>query len=197
MTKFYFNIFVLLIFFTAVSTALTTRNDLSVHKIEKRTTCAYNSKRNVLIERNEDKQCSCSLAESIFSNKLKGFFFFAQDECGSTTIAGLFSSGFEVFNSTENITFEIVDSCNRTLYDITYGLNVQFNDDGSTDPFRYTFDEINLDCDDDGILFPQVGKSHYNKRTCDGLRRRDGKNQVACKESGDIFEASDINDFQT
>ncbi|CAI2170968.1 10770_t:CDS:1 [Funneliformis geosporum] len=197
MTKFYFNIFVLLVFFTAVSTALTTRNDLSIHKLEKRTTCPYNSKRSVLIERNEDKQCSCSMAEAIFSNKLQGLFFFAQDECGSTTIAGLFSSGFEVFNSTSNITFEIIDSCNRTLYDLTDGLNVQFNYNGSTKPFRYTFDEINLDCDKDGILFPQVGKSHYNKRTCDSLRRRDGENQVACKESGDIFEATIISDVET
>ncbi|CAG8740162.1 16455_t:CDS:2, partial [Funneliformis mosseae] len=27
-------------------------------------------------------------------------------------------------------------------------------------PFRNVFDEMNLDCDDDGILFPQIGKSN-------------------------------------
>ncbi|CAI2189915.1 8957_t:CDS:2 [Funneliformis geosporum] len=80
------------------------------------------------------------------------------DECGSTTITGIFSRGFEIFNETSDIKFKIVDSCNRTLYDLTDGLNVEFNCDSSTDPFRHTFYEINLDCFEDGIIFPPVGK---------------------------------------
>jgi len=45
-------------------------------------------------------------------------------------------------------------------------LDVHFTGEGDSDYFAHTFDEINLDCDDDGILFPQVGKSKVNKRHC-------------------------------
>ncbi|CAG8749965.1 11660_t:CDS:1, partial [Funneliformis mosseae] len=147
---------------------------------------------NILSKRNEDKVCKCTIAESTFSSSFSGFSFFSQDECGRTTIAGMFSRGFEIFNSTNDIRFEIVDSCNRTLHDLTDGLNVQFNNDGSTDPFIHTFDQINLDCFEDGILFPQVAKN--SKRSCGGNQRRDGPNAMTVKEGDDIKAKASVND---
>ncbi|CAG8743232.1 5176_t:CDS:1, partial [Funneliformis caledonium] len=175
--------------FIAFTTAISIKDE-SI-KLEKRNSCSSNSKRNLLGKRNEeDKSCPCTIAESIFYTEFRGFTFYSQDECGSTTIAGMFSRGFETLNSTNNITFEIVDSCNRTLYDLTEGLNVQINDDGSTDPYLYTFDEITLDCFEDGILFPQVGK--YSKRTCGSNQRRDGDNSMVVKQNDDIQASAKI-----
>ncbi|CAI2176847.1 3464_t:CDS:1 [Funneliformis geosporum] len=188
MAKFQFTIFVVLLTFVAVTTAISINNEPI--NLEKRTkTCPSVSKRNTLNKRYEDTICKCSLAESIFSSSIKGLFFFSQDECGSTTISGMFSHGFEVFN-TSCITFEIVDSYNRTLYDLTDGLNVQFNNDGSTDPFAHTFHEINLDCFENGILFPQVGKNSKRQET------GDSGNKSAVKNDGEIVADPLVEGFQ-
>ncbi|CAG8566046.1 6734_t:CDS:1 [Funneliformis caledonium] len=190
MAKLQLTIFVICFILVTVTTAISIKAETV--NLEKRTvTCPYNSKRNILSKRNEDKVCKCTIAESTFSSSFSGFSFYSQDECGRTTIAGMFSRGFEIFNSTDDIRFEIVDSCNRTLHDLTDGLNVQFNNDGSTDPFIHTFDEINLDCFEDGILFPQIGKN--NKRSCDGNQRRDSPNAMTVKEGNDIKEKASVN----
>ncbi|CAG8527304.1 6539_t:CDS:1 [Funneliformis mosseae] len=174
MANLQFTIFVVLfIFIAAISIKAETV------ELEKRTDSSpNNSKRNELSKRNEDKVCKCTIAEAIFDSSFKGLFFFSQDECGSTTIAGMFSRGFETLDSTDDISFEIVDNSNRTLHDLTDGLNVQFCDDGSTKPFTHTFPEINLDCNKDGIFVPEVGK--YSKRAADqppAVEVKKGKNR--------------------
>ncbi|CAI2164555.1 3717_t:CDS:1 [Funneliformis geosporum] len=166
------HLFVVLSLMSVAASALSIYDDQVGH-FEKRTDDVYvcpEIARNVLSKRNNVEQCQTTIAEAIFQDVFEGFFFFAQDECGSTTIVGMFSHGFEIFNNdTSDVKFQILDSCNRTIYDLTDELNVQINNDGSTDPFSYTFEEINLDCYDDGILFPTDSLS---KRNCEGNQRR-------------------------
>ncbi|CAI2181867.1 2728_t:CDS:1 [Funneliformis geosporum] len=186
MAKLQMSTFFILFMLVVSTTAMSIKDDIV--NLEKRTLCS-NSKRNILSKRN-DEVCKCTIAESVFSTEFRGFSFYSQDECGQTTIAGMFSRGFETLNDTSDIYFQIVDSCDRLLYDLTEGLNVQINNDGSTDPFLYTFSEINLDCFDDGILFPQVGKN--SKRNCNLNRRQDGNNAMAVKKGTDVVAKASV-----
>src|SRR6266542_2063263 len=197
MNKFYFFFFILLTLIV-VSTALSTDNEPSVHTFEKRNNDCPLKKRDVLSKRTNVERCSCTMAQTIFTPdkkyKVKGFMFFAQDECGSTRIAGLFSRGFENIsrNESKDIKILIVDQCGRLLYDITEGLNVKFTGKGDSEPFSHKFHEINLDCNDNGILFPQVGKSKVRKRNCSKFNKRGscsgGNVQLQDSKGGDYSQ---------
>jgi len=164
MNKLHLTFFVLSLLI-AVSAALSIDHEPSVHSYVKRNNCPF-VKRDILSKRNV-KKCHCTLARSIFVPKktgpIKGLVIYAQDECGSTTITGLFSRGFK---NVKSVKVFIVDSCDRILYNVTKELDITPTNYGDTEPFSHKFDEINLDCGNDGILFPQTGKSPLNKRNC-------------------------------
>ncbi|CAI2176825.1 6753_t:CDS:2 [Funneliformis geosporum] len=140
-------------------------------QLDKRTNhCLH--KRDVLGKRTNTRVCSCALAESVFdgtSGPVNGIIIYAQDECGSTTITGLFSSGFE--DTSQNYTFKIVDNCGKVLRDVTKDLNIQFSEGGSK-AFKSKVDDINLNCAKDGILLTKNSRSGLTKRTCDTFSKR-------------------------
>ncbi|CAG8502758.1 7771_t:CDS:1 [Funneliformis mosseae] len=176
----------------AVSSALPSHND----QLEKRTyPCLH--KRNVLGKRTEERRCPCALAESIFdgtSGPVKGLMVYAQDECGSTTITGLFSSGFE--DTTKNYTFSIVDFCGKVIRDLTDDLNIEFSEGGSK-AFKSKVD-FNLNCDKEGILFTENSKPGLNKRTCNAFSKRQADPNkppnvfMRINEAGDNYAQADI-----
>lgn len=112
-------------------------------------------------------KCSCTVAKALFNDQtagpIRGLTFFTQDECGKTTVSGLFHKGF---NPKKKQTFKILDSCGRVIRDLTSDLNVQVRDDGGSEFFSHAFD-FSLDCGHKGILFPPT-KPCYTKRSDDG-----------------------------
>ena len=162
----------ILLSLVAVSTPLPTDDETALNK---RTSCLY--KRNVLGKRTNVKKCPCALAESVFDpdysddyqvseGPVKGLVVFSQDECGSTTVTGFFSKGFEDKNS--NYTFQIVNDCGEVIRDLTKGLNVSLSNDDGTKAFTNKFDDFNLNCDNEGILY---APNKLPKRNC---YKRDG-----------------------
>src|ERR1044071_1282471 len=100
--------FLSLFFFVTVSVALPT-DDVLVHALDKR----------------NNKVCPCAFAVADFNGvnsagPARGLVSFAQDETGSTTVAGIFSQGFEKEGA---ITFKLVDDCGVLLHDLSQGLN--------------------------------------------------------------------------
>src|SRR6266498_4127447 len=145
--------------------------------VEKRTnTCKY--KRNVLGKRTNVKKCPCTLAETVFDDAVKGIVVYAQDECGSTTITGQFSKGFE--DPSKNYTFLIVDKCGYVIRDLTHDLAVPFSGDGGSKAFNTKIYDLNLNCDENGILNKQPYSTYSNKRTCN-------THKYSKRDPGDVF----------
>ncbi|CAI2183248.1 7395_t:CDS:2 [Funneliformis geosporum] len=157
--------------------------------LEKRTSCL--SKRGVLGKRTDSK-CPCALAEAVFEGAVGGLTVYAQDECGFTTVTGLFSKGFQDTN--KNFTFQVVDDCGTVLQDLTEGLKVQPSGDGGTKSFRNLFENFSLNCGNTGILVPQNG---LTKRTCSRkLKKRQGSGAyMRINEGGDSYAQADINEI--
>ncbi|CAI2169452.1 16526_t:CDS:2 [Funneliformis geosporum] len=121
------------------------------------------SRRSLLIYRKIPKHFDFDLKNS--NGPVKGIVTFAQDESGATTITGIFSKGFEDTNATYE--YQIKDDCGNVLHDLTKELNVQLSDDCGTESFRHKFDNINLNCDNNGFLNVQTqGKVPLSKRNC-------------------------------
>ncbi|CAG8566062.1 6735_t:CDS:2 [Funneliformis caledonium] len=97
MANLQFTIFVVLFIFVAAIS-------IKAETVDRTDSSPNNSKRNVLNKRNEDKVCQCTIAEAIFDSSFKGLFFFSQDECGSTTIAGILNVQFCDDGSTKPFT---------------------------------------------------------------------------------------------
>lgn len=168
----------------AVSAALQTDEQT----LEKRTGCL--TKRG--LGKRTDKKCPCALAEAVFDGLVGGLTVYAQDECGFTTVTGLFSKGFQ--DAGKNYTFQVVDECGEVLQDLTSGLNVQPSPDGGTKSFRNLFENFNLNCDNTGILAPRGG---LRKRTCPNkmMKRQGGGSYMRINESGDNYAQADINEI--
>jgi len=135
----------------------------SASDLRKRT--CTNSKRGVLGKRNPEK-CPCQLAFADFTNEggvIGGYVVYAQDECGETTVTGIFTKGI-----TPNTTFAIVDDCGRKIQNLgNLGIEVADNS-GSTKSFRQKF-EFDLNCTNQGVF--NVKPSDYRKRTCNSKRQ--------------------------
>ncbi|CAG8693827.1 3775_t:CDS:1, partial [Scutellospora calospora] len=67
-----------------------------------------------------------------FGDKVNGLMVFAQKECGSTVISGIFRDGL-VDPEMNNYTFVVQEPCGKAR-DITKDLNIKFVN-GGTDPF--------------------------------------------------------------
>ncbi|CAI2161824.1 15300_t:CDS:1 [Funneliformis geosporum] len=96
--------------------------------------------------------------EKISEGPIKGLVVFAQDEVGSTTVTGYFSRGFK---STKNYKFLVVDNCGDVVHDLTKRLKVTIYE-GGTKAFTYKFDDLNLDCDKEGILMTEAERNCKN-----------------------------------
>ncbi|CAJ0752198.1 15832_t:CDS:10 [Entrophospora sp. SA101] len=155
-----------------VSASSTAQNSPS--KLKKRTnTCPYN-KRSLFKRTSEPpQQCSCALAQAVFTGTFTGLVVLSQNECGSTRFVGQFSSGFQAGH---NYTFKVFDKCGNEVQDITQDLNVQINSNGGTAPFNAQVDDLNLNCDNHGILSStSTSPSSRRKRTCTGNTKRIGE----------------------
>ncbi len=104
--------------------------------------------------------CDSLIANANFvDDPFRGLAIFYQDEQGYTTVTGYFSKGFQNQN-TNSIKFEIVNDCDEVIYDLTSGgLDVKFTEDGGTKTFSHKFKDLNLKCDENGILFAKC-KNH-------------------------------------
>ncbi|RIB13174.1 hypothetical protein C2G38_2041203 [Gigaspora rosea] len=71
-----------------------------------------------------------------------------QDICGETTIVILLKSGFKPGHHYD---FLITDDCGKFLRNMTADLKAMFAGDGTT-PFKAKLDDINLNCDNNGVL---------------------------------------------
>ncbi|RHZ83230.1 hypothetical protein Glove_99g119 [Diversispora epigaea] len=106
--------------------------------------------------------CPCTVATSTFNSTVIGEVVFAQDTCGSTLVTGLFSDG--LVNPEKNCyTFLVVNKCGKLLYNLTSVLDVKFRKNG-TFPFSTRLDDLNLNCDSNGVLLAESGKKRYIKR---------------------------------
>jgi len=171
-----------LLYLIAVSTALPTDDELTLNKRN-----SYLYKRNVLGKRKKDKVCHCALAEAIFSGgPVKGLVIYAQDESGDTTVTGQFSKGFK--DKSKYYSFLITDDSGVVIRDLTSGLNVQFTDDEGTEPFRHKFNDFNLNCDNDGILFTKSSKPET-------LSKSESGSYMRINEGGDNYAQADINEI--
>jgi len=148
----------------------------TVQTFSKRNNCPFDKRNDVLGRRTNFKKCSCSVARSVFDGQLsegpmRGFVMYGQDECGHTTISGIYFVGFIKGHKYD---FLLVDGCGNTLHDITNDLDVQLNNSGGTKPFAHKFTNINLDCDDNGLLNIKTNKkTPLNKRTCKRISKRE------------------------
>ena len=122
---------------------------------------------NPLFKRN---QCKCGVFLADFkgsydskrtyeSKGAVGLITFSQDETGSTTVTGIFKSGFEGVKECPKIV--IRDHCGNELFDLS-ALNVEPTEDGGTKSFKKVFDDLSIDCGPDSI-FARDAKS-----SCDG-----------------------------
>jgi len=184
---------VALLFLIAVSSA--SLSDTSDDGLEKRNNgCSQSSyKRNVLGKRNNVKRCPCTLASSTFEGKATGFVIYSQDECGSTTITGFFSKGLDDPQQ-NNYTFAIADDCGNITNKLGT-LDATFVD-GGTKPFAQKFDNINLDCDQNGILLQKSAKSYKRNNVCKKTYyKRDGFRFLNIYSRGGFYSGTSINRF--
>ncbi|RHZ83147.1 hypothetical protein Glove_99g121 [Diversispora epigaea] len=127
--------------------------------------CHYVKRSPELFERHDyenNDTCPCTVATATFTDKVTGIVVFAQDPCGSTLVTGLFSDGL-VDPDKNCYSFRIVDKCGKLLNDLTSALNVKFRNNG-TFPFSVRIDDLNLNCDSDGVLLAESDKKRYVKR---------------------------------
>ncbi|CAB4426888.1 unnamed protein product [Rhizophagus irregularis] len=99
--------------------------------------------------------CECTTAFANFnsthlSGPFRGTVTYFQHEDGKTTVFGAFSKGFR---HGCHYNFTIVKN-NKVIFDLTKGLNVQINKDGSTRPFNHTFSDLQLTCGSHPVLDP-------------------------------------------
>ncbi|GBB91510.1 hypothetical protein RclHR1_18840002 [Rhizophagus clarus] len=99
--------------------------------------------------------CKCLTAFANFnstrsSGPFRGGVTYFQHEDGTTTVFGAFTGGFR---QGCHYNFTIVKN-NKVIYDLTSGLNVRINRDGSTQPFNHTFNDLSLTCGSHPILDP-------------------------------------------
>jgi hypothetical protein len=179
---------VALFFFIAVSSASPS--------LEKRTnTCPQQYKRNVLGKRTNVEKCPCALASATFDDeKVVGYVILAQDECGSTTVTGLFSKGLDDPQK-NNYTFAIADDCGQIVKDLgTLGSTFA---NGGTKPFAQKFDNFNLNCDKSGIFF--LKSARLSKRTyCQKSsysKRAPTNSQFAVYQSGNFYSGASVDSF--
>ncbi len=138
--------------------------------------------------------CPCALAKSVFDESsdgpVKGLVVYAQDECGHTTITGIFSKGFE--DTSKNYRFKIVDSCGTVVHDLTSGLNVRFDNFGGTKVFRNKFRNINLNCNRKGIL--SIKPKPLINHTCKKIfkRRRRSRTYMRVNQDGRSYSQASI-----
>jgi len=154
---------------TTVSASSTAQNSPS--KLKKRTnTCPYNKRSLFKRTYEEPPKCSCALAQAIFTGQYTGLVVLSQNECGATRFVGQFFSGFQ---TGYNYTFKVIDKCGNLVEDITQDLNVQLDGKGGTSPFSAQIEDINLNCDNHGILSSTSSSpSSRRKRTCSGNTKR-------------------------
>ncbi|CAG8639229.1 1494_t:CDS:1, partial [Funneliformis mosseae] len=148
----------LLITVIAASAVIRIDDDLD-NALEQRNTCATKCPfifANAIFDPDSPKN------EKVSEGPIKGFVVFVQDDEGSTTVTGYFSSGFK---STKNYKFLIVDHFDVVL-DMTKRLNVTVHE-GGTKAFTYTYDDISLDCDNEGILKTKADSSKTKVETVD------------------------------
>ncbi|CAI2167616.1 13359_t:CDS:2 [Funneliformis geosporum] len=160
---------------TLISASIALPTDELIHTLDKRS-----------------NKCPCVFAVADFDLKnsngpVKGIVTFAQDESGATTITGIFSKGFEDTNATYE--YQIKDDCGNVLHDLTKELNVQLSDDCGTESFRHKFDNINLNCDNNGFLNVQTqGKVPLSKRNC----KRDAGGNVVVSRNNEGYSIINI-----
>ncbi|CAG8689396.1 15125_t:CDS:1 [Cetraspora pellucida] len=185
----------------SMAAALAVPENLSL--VARTETSSCPQKRSPLAKRHEEK-CPCAVATAIFNNKFKGITVYTQDECGTTTATGYFSSGF---SPDKQYCAFITDDCGKILHNITDALNLQINQDGSVTPFTSKLYDINLNCDEDGILLAYTPKPAENttvsKRTEDDYyykdpcaskyRKRAQGSQMAFYENGGPSGTANIN----
>ncbi|CAG8457896.1 6808_t:CDS:10 [Diversispora eburnea] len=97
-----------------------------------------------------------------FDSTVVGIVVFSQDECGSTFVAGLFSDGL-VDPEKNCYEYLIIDKCGKLLYNLTSAIDVEYRKNG-TYPFSTRLDDLNLDCDSNGVLLAESEKKRYVKR---------------------------------
>ncbi|CAG8719333.1 17474_t:CDS:2 [Dentiscutata erythropus] len=107
-----------------------------------------------LLKRTYDKKCPCVLATSNFNGKVKGLVVYSQDECGATTVVGIFKSGFKKGHRYD---FLITDDCGNPIRNMTADLHVNFVN-GGTAPFHAKLLDVSLNCDKYGILRAHTSK---------------------------------------
>ncbi|RIA86577.1 hypothetical protein C1645_779453 [Glomus cerebriforme] len=155
---------VVLLFFITVSSA----DD----KLDKRTNvCPQQYKRDVLGKRWDVKKCPCALASAPFDGKATGLVVLAQDECGTTTFTGFFSKGLDDPQQ-NNFTFAIADDCDNIVHNLGT-LDATFTN-GGTKPFTQKFNNINLNCDKNGILLLPTAKLSKRNYCQKKYYKRDG-----------------------
>ncbi|CAG8707873.1 20892_t:CDS:1, partial [Gigaspora rosea] len=105
---------------------------------------------NVLLwrEGRHEETCPCTFAVSEFNSTVVGIIIYSQDICGETTIVILLKSGFKPGHHYD---FLITDDCGKFLRNMTADLKAMFAGDGTT-PFKAKLDDINLNCDNNGVL---------------------------------------------
>lgn len=126
---------------------------------------SYNKRSTELFKRHDYEKndtCPCTVATATFNSTVVGIVTFAQDECGSTLVTGLFSDGL-VDPEKNCYDFLVVDKCGKLLYNLTSALDVKFRNDGTL-PFSTRLDDLNLNCDSDGVLLAESDKKRYVKR---------------------------------
>ncbi|KAF0388786.1 hypothetical protein F8M41_010991 [Gigaspora margarita] len=70
------------------------------------------------------------------------------DVCGETTVVGLFKSSFK---QGHHYDFLITNDCGKILHYMTADQKVMFAGNGTT-PFKAKLYDINLNCDNNGVL---------------------------------------------
>ncbi|RHZ88251.1 hypothetical protein Glove_24g49 [Diversispora epigaea] len=160
--------------------------------VAKKRNCNYdeNKKRSLELSERRDyltnDTCPCTVATAVFLGTFVGEVVFAQDPCGSTLVTGLFSDGFDPENNWYG--FLIVDACGNLLYNLTSALDIEFRKNG-TFPFSARLDDLNLDCDSDGVLLAECDDSKHHKHY---HKRATGAN-LEVQENGQNFASAPIN----
>ncbi|RHZ49475.1 hypothetical protein Glove_520g11 [Diversispora epigaea] len=119
-----------------------------------------------LFKRSHEKNdtCPCTVATSVFTkNVVIGEVVFAQDPCGKTLVTGLFSDGLP--DPEKNCYDYLIVKCDKVLYNLTSAIDPKYRKNG-TYPFSTRLNDLNLDCDSNGILVsPCVScNDTYHKR---------------------------------
>ncbi|RHZ86005.1 hypothetical protein Glove_57g7 [Diversispora epigaea] len=138
----------------------------------------------------ENVTCPCTVAKSTFnSSGVIGEVVFAQNTRGSTIVTGLFSDGL-VDPEKNCYNFLIVDDCGKVLYNLTSALDVKYRKDGTL-PFSTTrLDDLNLNCNSDGVLLAVTYKKRYHKRQGAGMP------YLEIRNSGDVSAQAPIGEME-